>query len=551
MKRSLYFLLLAGCTAGLAGCGIGSVNRMAGEIIGDLVSGDSGKGSSEKEEQQKGEDNPREDGEDGLSEESQDVSLKNSTGFGITLEENYRSEWNNGGSLLDVTYDSLSVTEGEYPELAAALKDYHEGCEREVADWKQQYLPEVYGSFGTEYFRPYEYQKTVLPQRMDSRLVSFAVQNYEYLGGAHGGTYFESRTFDSVSGKELALADVVNDLSQLSDALVRELEENYPMEYADGSYRERAEYRVFGDDQNREVRGWALGYYGMVFYFDSYELGAYSMGCPEVIIPFAKYPGLFREEYTQIPEEYAVCLRKGGTLYDDTDGDGVPEEVYIVSYNSGEGYGEEKIQIYIDKTLTDFASYGWFDKACLMRQKDGTLYLYVGAIGGGDEGFLHIFRIDGENAVYIGDDESWGYFHLEMMEKPSCFKLVYDLDALGTYYGYRYSCVGSDGMPQPLEEDYTIFTYSYGDEEPEDRSLTTKIPVPVWVIDEQGRAGSTPEQLPAGTKLYFRKTDNKTYVEMELEDGRRCQVRGEFDSWPKTINGISEFDCFDGVVYAG
>ena len=61
----------------------------------------------------------------------------------------------------------------------------------------------------------------------------------------------------------------------------------------------------------------------------------------------------------------------------------------------------------------------------------------------------------------------------------------------------------------------------------------------------------TQETLPAGTKFYLRRTDSGTFVEMELEDGRRCDILLEEDGYFSKINGIKEEECFDGLRYAG
>ena len=44
-----------------------------------------------------------------------------------------------------------------------------------------------------------------------------------------------------------------------------------------------------------------------------------------------------------------------------------------------------------------------------------------------------------------------------------------------------------------------------------------------------------------------------TVVEAELEDGRRCEIpiEKDADEYLFKINGISEYDCFDGLRYAG
>ena len=59
--------------------------------------------------------------------------------------------------------------------------------------------------------------------------------------------------------------------------------------------------------------------------------------------------------------------------------------------------------------------------------------------------------------------------------------------------------------------------------------------------------------MPVGTKFYVRATDEETFVDMELEDGRKCRiaVRQSGDGWGFLMDGVSEEECFEFVPYAG
>ena len=59
------------------------------------------------------------------------------------------------------------------------------------------------------------------------------------------------------------------------------------------------------------------------------------------------------------------------------------------------------------------------------------------------------------------------------------------------------------------------------------------------------------EILPAGTRFYPCRTDGSSFVEMELEDGRKCDILLEMEDYFSKINGMDEWDCFDGLAYAG
>ena len=80
------------------------------------------------------------------------------------------------------------------------------------------------------------------------------------------------------------------------------------------------------------------------------------------------------------------------------------------------------------------------------------------------------------------------------------------------------------------------------------RRLISKLPLEVGILPD-----GTREELPAGTMLRMLRTDGETYMDLELEDGRECRLVLERnpDTWEWLINGISEWDCFEDLLYAG
>ena len=138
----------------------------------------------------------------------------------------------------------------------------------------------------------------------------------------------------------------------------------------------------------------------------------------------------------------------------------------------------------------------------------------------------------------------YGHF----ISDPKHFALYDRLDILGTYMAYRYYSVGKDGTPVAEEELYTFanlyFEWDY--------ALTAKREIPV-LMHEEGTSEKVETTLPKGTKFRPRKTDGASVVEMELEDGRRCDilVKRNPDEFIYYIDGVSEYDYFGDVPYAG
>jgi hypothetical protein len=61
----------------------------------------------------------------------------------------------------------------------------------------------------------------------------------------------------------------------------------------------------------------------------------------------------------------------------------------------------------------------------------------------------------------------------------------------------------------------------------------------------------TVETVPAGTEFFFLRTDNESWVDLVMADGQECRIVLETADWPSTINGISEVECFENLMYAG
>jgi len=62
-----------------------------------------------------------------------------------------------------------------------------------------------------------------------------------------------------------------------------------------------------------------------------------------------------------------------------------------------------------------------------------------------------------------------------------------------------------------------------------------------------------PETIPSGSSFTITGTDGMSFVEAELDDGRTCRipVRKGDGEWEWKINGVSEYDCFEQIPYAG
>ena len=137
-------------------------------------------------------------------------------------------------------------------------------------------------------YRPMEFSLSYEVQTDRKGILSVTNYGYYDLGGAHPSTTRQSRTFDMVNEKELALSDVVNGNNDerhtmVYDVFIKYFEENY-----EGSSAETAE-KI--DEEADNVKFY-LTDDSLVLYFDVYQVGPYAMQYPTVEVSYS--PGVFK-----------------------------------------------------------------------------------------------------------------------------------------------------------------------------------------------------------------------------------------------------------------
>lgn len=128
------------------------------------------------------------------------------------------------------------------------------------------------------------------------RLVVALVTGYEFTGGAHGIPFFETVAVDALDGRSLEFQDMfrpgtpyLEKISQIAirmlDARAQEIDTTKDW-IREGAGPKAANFQVFwpGDD-------------GLHVQFPNYQVGPYSAGAPEIVIPYASLKGLLNDRY--------------------------------------------------------------------------------------------------------------------------------------------------------------------------------------------------------------------------------------------------------------
>ena len=455
-------------------------------------------------------------------------------------------EWGeNYDPLCFAAWEQITVGD-DYPELKAALDNLN--VEQSVAAYSfvQEWLPyaEEVMAEGTDYFNGFTLSSEYTVQRADSLILSIREDFGSYTGGVHSNYGAMGWNFDTATGERLGLEDILTDTDALDEILAKKIREKYPDE-------------PFGSldlmlkDYAPENYTWTLGYQGITFYFSPYEIASFAAGLLTATIWFDEMPHLFREEYTAAPQGgYAVELPYFYEVEADiTDADRRDTLSYVTV--AGE-YGEKYLTIIFNGREYTEESWWCYDVSawlvCVGEPGSENYYLYAQCSGENDWRTLYVYDLNaGEpellaehsNLGFYGywDDETDVYWRAQFTD-PARFTLSSRSDLLGTKSSWRDYEVGPDGTPAPLSEFYEL--------DRRHSPITTLIPVEVTMLPE-----NRVETLPAGTDLSFLRTDNESWVDFVLADGRECRVVIETAQWPRTVNGVAEEECFDNLLYAG
>ncbi len=118
--------------------------------------------------------------------------------------------------------------------------------------------------------------------------LSLYFEQYDYLGGAHGMTYRYSDTWDIESANKIILSDLfheeVNYQNYIKNIINNQiyLKQKYDNNF---TFFEDTEKKV-AETLNTDSFNLTANPYGIMVYFQLYDIAPYSMGIPEFFIPY-------------------------------------------------------------------------------------------------------------------------------------------------------------------------------------------------------------------------------------------------------------------------
>ena len=431
---------------------------------------------------------------------------------------------------------------GKNDEMAAAHKKEYEEYRQEALDMRKELTDQKF-----TYVCNYEFR----PIRFDGAVASMSWMKYYDLGGAHPSTYNAYYNFDTRTGKQLALSDVVKDMDGFTTYVKNELADRAARGELFDGYEETVDDMFAGTDPEQTLE-WAVTEKGVSVYFEEYMIAPYAAGEIEVAVPFKDHEEMFDGSYVGSQSDgWAKKITPWETVtYRTDDADTSVSFTYEGSGNEGDDYTQNLTIEREQNGKTDTFKeevYGKIGDTWLLMTDDGRSYLYMELSSENDWRTLEVFDLNGSEVKDAGssNDSTSG----SPIQTPDAFYLTRRIDALGTYSAYRKFHVGDDGMPVPEEDVYTKVLIS--DSKDDETALVSERDLPVTLFDADG--SQTETVLPAGTKYYVRSTDLETFVDMELSDGRKCrlQVKPSDKGWGFEIDGVDEDKCFETIPYAG
>ncbi len=455
-----------------------------------------------------------------------------------------------GGEIISETAADEIILSGEhkekYPALSAALekinkenlygaKDSSEELAELVRDAKQ-YSP---------YVSMFTSKQSVNVVRADKNVLSYVEYVSEYTGGAHPLHGEIGINLDPETGNELKLSEVLTDTDGIYAILTEKLLDKYGEDFFFSNPQETLK------EYEEDSYNWVLDYQGISFFFNPYEIAPYAAGTPTVKLWFNESPELFNTKYTEQPKNGCIIPipENSGIEVDLYPDDGKVDTISVSRDYSSE-YDLTTVIIDVNGLKYKNKDIFGYNFDALYATKDGKNYLIICSVADNDYSFIHIAEITPDSVEFaesmsgfgFGGDSSENVFgefvSLEpVVNNTEKIRLETRIDILGTRFGQaNFRLDTKSAALEMTEKDYSL---EHG------APVTAAITVEAKTPD-----GETTEIAP-GTVLYPLRSDRKTYIDMETGDGTTFRIEVNSESYPVTVNGKPETECFSDIMYAG
>lgn len=476
--------------------------------------------------------------------EPTEPQVQQTSPLAVLLSNRFLDKWTDEGiTLACVSWQELRLDPacaGEYQQLQQVLEAWNLDMQDIAAEELRDILfcaQEDQKVFGDE-FEGYTCDILYAIQRADSRFLSVLCSYAYNIGSRYTRT--ACLNLDTATGQPMQLSDVLVDWTQLPALLTKLLQDKYGQ-----SFPGTQEYL---ESFAAEDYIWTMSYQGLTFHFTNAMLESPDHELLSVTLWFDEYAELYAQDYSQAPRQgYATRIPTDHiTDVDLVPGDGMRDSVSV-------SMGDYMLFVSKNDQVTILEDcFGYTVDTYLVTADNRTFYLYAEVNGDNDYSDIYVFDLSGEKPRLVegafGTGFAWKDVVLEdgseewvfpVFNDPSRFVLDTRVELLGTMSGLRVYHADPQTGKLVAQTDYLDVS---GHEMP----LTSLMDLQLMILPE----GKT-ETVPAGTVFHFLRSDNSTYVDMRMSDGRECRIMVTLADWEPMVNGMPAMDCFDGILFAG
>lgn len=460
MKKITALLFLVCLTAGLTACG--------------------GQGEKVNNKTLK---NPLVDTEE-LQDNSTETEIEQVTGeeaqtirtLAMDKEKYVLSQWDEelDQLLVQSKYSSITLGENEkeqYPELAETI-DQLAVMQKKSMEEEFDNMTVNTGDMYAEDFETYRFSNDVQIRRADTVAVSILEASYTKLGSELEYWGMNGLNYDTQTGQQLKITDVITDMSKLPELVKAEL--NSHMWSAD-FFSETAVEDYFEAMSPKDL-SWTLEYNGVTLYFSAGIFAEEGFGRSSATLTFEQYPELFQEKYKRVPEAYMVRMPVNASFFVNLDNDPDVEELEIWAGHEPGTDDYYDFGIYTDQDASYYYEelFAYDLNPYYVRTIDGRNYLYL--FHEQEEALNRHMRLSVYEISYcefekIGEMDAGPYYRQVGEEFIDVFAIPTDphkfyMDDFSDYsrnYEFDYGVyeqqepveyfIGGDGMPQRADQE--------------------------------------------------------------------------------------------------
>ncbi len=250
------------------------------------------------------------------------------------------------------------------------------------------------------------------------------------------------------------------------------------------------------------------------------------------------------EDEIVLPQNGAMKLAIGETVFTDLNGDGAGEEVRLWLTGDGDG-GGDRVRLSIGGTdYTDalYALVRFFDlpddsfwAITDLDASDGKLEIAIQDWGPSDDLTTRFIRFDGVSFTDVGCVEGF-LFHADGSAGATVLgggkvSSYMRLSVFQTWWAQVVYATGADGKLSPVPQDFYVSTF-------DDQQTTLQHAVYAHDMPDPFQPS---REIPAGTTARIVGTDNVQWVKLLLADGSEC--------WVQLVGYGYQVETPDGLLY--